>query len=305
MRVVLEVISGPLEGRQIPLQAGEVARFGRSHAADVSFPDDAEMSDVHFEVRRESGGCRLRDLDSSGGTKLNGQIISETVFHNGDEIMAGRTGIVARIEGGSNLGEETSGEHDPSEGVEDLPPQTAVELVAELELEDESIELLTPDQTPSEFVDVLIADEQFADAVRVLAIWLSKRKAVWWAYLCVRNVLGEGLSPTDAAVLEAAHVWVTTPDEEHRRAAMSAAEACQFEGAASWVALAAFWSGGSLAPPDSPEVLPNERLTSQGVTAALMMCVTQGDATKITERYQAMLSTGDEVANGDLVLPEA
>jgi len=85
-------------------------------------------------------------------------------------------------------------------------------------------------------------------------------------------------------------------DEEDRRAAGATAEATEFNGPPSWAALAAFWSGGSLAPPELPEVPPGEALTAQAITGALMMAATHGDPLKAADRYRGFLEEGKKLA---------
>jgi pSer/pThr/pTyr-binding forkhead associated (FHA) protein len=56
------------------------------------------MSGQHFAVEYGRKSCRLRDLNSRNGTKLNGEPITDMVLKGGDQIYAGRTDFVVRIE---------------------------------------------------------------------------------------------------------------------------------------------------------------------------------------------------------------
>jgi len=58
-------------GRRIVLNEA-VTRLGRAPDCDVLIPD-RRASRLHAEVRREAGGFTLVDLDSTNGTRLNGQ----------------------------------------------------------------------------------------------------------------------------------------------------------------------------------------------------------------------------------------
>src|SRR2546422_1026716 len=49
-------------------------------------------------VNCDARACGLRDLNSRNGTKLNGEMVAEAVLKNGDQIHAGRTNFVVRIE---------------------------------------------------------------------------------------------------------------------------------------------------------------------------------------------------------------
>jgi len=97
MKLVLEVTSGPLEGQQIVANIGETVSIGRTPKASNPVADNF-MSGAHFAVECGAEGCRLRDLNSRNGTKLNGELVTEAVIKTGDQIHAGRTNFAVRIE---------------------------------------------------------------------------------------------------------------------------------------------------------------------------------------------------------------
>jgi hypothetical protein len=97
MRLLLEIRSGPNAGTQIPLTPGQPLHIGRNPKAEHPFPNDPRMSGFHCAFECDARGCRLRDLDSSNGTFLNGARIKEASLANGDEIRAGNTILVFRI----------------------------------------------------------------------------------------------------------------------------------------------------------------------------------------------------------------
>ena len=301
MPIILQVTSGPSEGQKIQLQSGQLVQIGRSARSDFSFPQDAAMSDTHLALECNYQGCRLTDLDSRAGTLLNGQKVVDAVLRDGDQITAGHTTFHVRIQpaaAGSSAGQARTGQSKST-------PQTAAEFCKEQELElaEAAAALLDDKQSPIEFVDVLTEEALFADAVRVLAHLLPKREAVWWASRCVRDSCGDGLAADQAAALDAAERWVAEPNETNRRAAESAAEAAGNEGSASMVALAAFWGGGSLAPPDLPEVTPDARLTGKGIVGALMLAA-HADPQHAADNFRTFLDKGREIMDGKTDLPE-
>src|SRR6266496_1973563 len=97
MILTLEVTSGPLQGKKIEARLGETVSIGRTPKASAPLADNF-MSGAHFAVECDANGCRLRDLNSRNGTKLNGELVTEAVLKNGDQIHAGRTNFVVRIE---------------------------------------------------------------------------------------------------------------------------------------------------------------------------------------------------------------
>lgn len=305
MRVILQVTAGPSVGRQIPLQVGEIARFGSSTIADVCFPDDVQLSAVHFEVACYADRCLLRNLPSSSGTFVNDKLVTEAELTHGDTILAGSTRLSAKIQGvpSDERTEAAEAEEPPSHDSSPEKPSTLAEVCGLLELDEESVQWLQPEHTPDTFLTTLVGHQKFDDAIRLLSYFLPKREAVWWAYHSVQELLGKSFSTDEQAVMDAVLAWLKEPNDSNRRAAMQAAEADEFQSAASWVGLAAFWSDGSLAPPDLPEVVPDACLTSQGVTAALLLTANQGDLNQSVQKYQSILKAGKEIRSGSLPLP--
>lgn len=70
----------------------EVFTIGAGADADLQLRDD-DASDLHVEVRKTPQGFRLIDLETKGGTVVNGQPINQHVLGNGDTIEIGETRI--------------------------------------------------------------------------------------------------------------------------------------------------------------------------------------------------------------------
>lgn len=296
MRLILEVTSGPSEGRMIPLQAGEIARFGRSDFADVCFPGDADMAEVHFELQCELNGCSLRDVAGDGQTLLNEKPVSESKFDNGDVIVAGQTRLLATIEG-MILREDqpaVSPATQETQAEEQKGAPLAIDFCQSLDLEEGSLRLLHPGMSVAAFVEELTNNEQFPDAIRVLSIFLPKHEAIAWAHHSVQLASTRELPAADQAAMDSVKTFLNEPNEENRRAAHAAAEATDFTSGASWVALAVFWSEGSIAREGLPVVEPDEQLCGQAVSGSLLMTATSGDPTRINDRYRKILEIGLE-----------
>ena len=97
MKFVLEITAGSGSGRKLLVALGNPLRIGRRPEADHAFPDDKQMSGLHFAVELTEKGCRLLDLNSSNGTFLNGARVKEAILANGDQIRAGATVFVVRM----------------------------------------------------------------------------------------------------------------------------------------------------------------------------------------------------------------
>src|ERR1035437_6132633 len=129
-----------------------------------------------------------------------------------------------------------------------------VAIATVAELGEEAMALVRPELHPLDFVALLMEKALFADAVRFIAHALPKREAVWWGWVCARRAAGEDPPPKVKAVLDATERWGAQPNEDNRRSAMAAAQKAELGTAAGCAGLAAFFSGGSLAPPDAPGV---------------------------------------------------
>ena len=301
MQVILEAVEGPAVGTRLLVRQGQIVRVGRTEWADYSLPADEELSEIHFELDFAAEGCCLR---SQGGavTKVNGEPATEVWLREGDQVTAGQTTFTVHMPQGmpqSDLDEadgSTGDEAASDAAAEEKSPETAADYCQRIKLSDDAGALLTDELLPPEYLQALTDAEKFPDALKFLAVWLPKPEAVRWACGCVGDLLGDQFGDKDTAAIEAAEAWAAEPEEKQRRAAEAAAKACDQKGPAYWLAQAAFWSGGSLTPPDMAEVPPEEGLTARGIAAALVMAAT-ADPSQTKQRYRAFLDEGRTLAD--------
>ena len=171
------------------------------------------------------------------------------------------------------------------------------EISAVAELGEEAMALLRPDLHPLDYVALLMEKALFPDAVRFIAHALPKREAVWWAWVCARRAAGESPQPQIKAALAATEKWIAQPDENNRRLAMAAAEKAELGTAAGCAGLAAFFSGGSIAPPNAPAVPPGEFLTAKAVSGAVIFAAVAREPEKAPERFRSFVAQGLDVTN--------
>ena len=96
MQIFLEVRFGRNAASRLVMHSARPVRLGRTSKADHVFPDDQQMSSLHFSIEPSEKGYILRDLNSRNCTFLNGARVSKAPA-NGDEIRAGNTLSVFRI----------------------------------------------------------------------------------------------------------------------------------------------------------------------------------------------------------------
>ena len=137
----------------------------------------------------------------------------------------------------------------------------------------------------------------YPDAVRFIAHALPKREAVWWGWVCARRSAGENPPPKIKAALDATEKWIAQPSDDNRRSAMAAAQKAELGTAAGCAGLAAFFSGGSLAPPDAPLVPPGEFLAAKAVSGAVIFAAVAKEPERAPERFRSFVAQGVEVTN--------
>lgn len=80
---VLQVTSGPLTGKLFPID--KVTTLGRGAACDITIPE-SRLSREHAKLAVVSGALVVKDLESSNGTFLNGQQITQARPDHNDEL---------------------------------------------------------------------------------------------------------------------------------------------------------------------------------------------------------------------------
>jgi hypothetical protein len=175
------------------------------------------------------------------------------------------------------------------------PDSTAHKLATVSELGEEAMALVRAEMHPRELVESLMEKLLFPDAVRLVAHALPKREAVWWAWVCARRAAGDAPAPPIKAALDATEKWIAQPTDELRRQAMDAAQTAGLGTGAGCAGLAAFFSGGSLAPPDAPPVPPGEYLTAKAVSGAVIFAAVSKEPEKAPEKFRAFVAQGLEV----------
>jgi hypothetical protein len=321
-RAFLEIVDGPGKGRRILLRDGQVRYVGRTTQADDACPENPTMSSVHFSVRWFAGQCELKDLNSANGTWRHGKKVTEALLSAGDEIKVGKATFRLVVDDGEGARSaepfEATARSDTH--VDNIAAQlaaaeaakgpnpllatglavnSAAALPAEAQLSDASKAMLVDDMPVPQFVELLASREQFLDALRVVAHALAKRSAVDWACRCVRAGAGDDLTPLDEAPIKAAEAWVADPSEALRRKAEAAAAAAEHKTPASWAAMAAFWSSGSMAPPTSPVIPPAPHLTAHAASGAAMLAAVAKQPEKAPQRYAEFLRIGKELMGGE------
>ncbi|MCO6509385.1 MAG: PrsW family intramembrane metalloprotease [Aridibacter famidurans] len=99
MKLRLTVVNGSIGGQVFELETGHLL-IGRSANCSVKFDPlvDNIVSSQHAFIYATDDGFLVRDNESTNGTFLNGERISEARLNPGDVLTFGRDGIQARID---------------------------------------------------------------------------------------------------------------------------------------------------------------------------------------------------------------
>jgi len=172
-------------------------------------------------------------------------------------------------------------------------------ICKDIDVGPEAKKCLEAESDPVAYLNALMEQNLYVDAVRFLARALPKREATWWACLSARCTVNEKSPPELITALTAAEAWVFSPTEPNRRKSHTAAQAANFDNAASWAAMAAFWSEGNMAPEDVPAVVPPpDNLSSKAVAGAVMLSAVQTQPEKADEKYVFFIEQAIDIANG-------
>ena len=99
MRVILDVLQGPHQGRQFVFDRHDTFIVGRSRFVHCSVPEDGGMSRDHFLIEVNPPRCEVRDLGSTNGTYVNEERVERLRLNSGDRITAGQSVFQVRVEG--------------------------------------------------------------------------------------------------------------------------------------------------------------------------------------------------------------
>ncbi len=172
-----------------------------------------------------------------------------------------------------------------------------VQISTVAELGEEAMALVRPELHPLDLVALLMEKSLFPDAVRFIAHALPKREAVWWGWVCARRAAGDNPPPKTKGALDATERWIAQPSEDNRRLAMAAAQKADLGTSAGCAGLAAFFSGGSLGPPEAPPVPPGEFLTAKAVAGAVIFAALAKQPELAPEKFRSYVAQGVEVTN--------
>lgn len=330
----LVVRSGEQWKRVAELAAGCPVIVGRLEACDIAFPQDMEMSGRHLMLEALADGtCYFRDQGSTNGTFLNEKSATEGVLTDHDVLRCGDTILsVSLKESGPSksqpnpqspskpasqalpiIGSDKTGTapriqtaKPPQDGnlaslaqVKGFLAEEASVIWTENGLKEDVPIEPRPGEAVSDFAMRLAASQDDNSSLKFLSAALPKRPAVWWLTLCIRSVEERLVDPA-LELLSVVEAWVKDPNETNRRRAMEIAQKMEFSNGIAWAGVAAFWSHGSMGPPEAPFVPPAPNLYMKAVFGSAALTAVQHVPEKAPERRRQFTDLAVRIANGAL-----
>ncbi|HEY4031379.1 MAG TPA: hypothetical protein VGM25_13600 [Caulobacteraceae bacterium] len=153
---------------------------------------------------------------------------------------------------------------------------------------------------PAAYFEQLRGAGRLADATQFLGHALPRLEAVAWAARTVRDLPpADGKADrADELALRATLFWIGDPTENRRYAAYNAAMACRVGSAERLAALAAFFSGGSIAPAELAPVHAPKEASNRFAAGAVMLAA--GRTADMTGALAKALDAGVIIANRGL-----
>lgn len=173
--------------------------------------------------------------------------------------------------------------------------------LSELPLSEAAQQLLNTCDTARRFIRELQQQGLESDGLKVLPHLLPHRVSVWWGCLCAWDAQRSHSADAHHLAIEAVVRWVLLPSETNRRTCEHFGRALGLGVSPGALAMAAFWSTGSMSAPEFPHVAPPTELTSQVIGGVLHMAAVERDAHRFANQYRQYLAIGLEVAAGRLL----
>src|SRR5690349_4849299 len=150
------------------------------------------------------------------------------------------------------------------------------------------------DEGALEFLHRLSEEEDWDAAISYCAYLLPRREAVWWGCQSLRRIQPHR-GPQDTRAIELAEAWVREPEEDRRLSALSFGTEGDHRAPATWMALAAGWSGGNVLPDFGyAHAMPEQ--TARAIRAGLLGAMGWVSTDKMASVMKPCLEEGIELA---------
>lgn len=303
MPAILKALNGEEFVEIAELKDGQAMILGRNFDADIAVAGDPKISGNHLKMVIQGGQVQIEDLQSTNGTFVKDERVMQAQLALGDSFRCGGTQFVVVDESAAAM-RTTMTEVDAvpisAPKVAATPAfsePTAKSVVDRFQIADQLAQAPGDDESTADFAIRLANGEEPNHCVTFMAYALEKRTAVWWLTQCIEQVESI-LDDHDRLMLQLAEKWVQDPSDANRRQAMAHAEKLEMSTPSCWAGVGAFWSGGSMAPPDAPVVEPKDNLAGKAISGGAILASVFRKPEHAFEKQKSFIQIGVDIAEG-------
>jgi hypothetical protein len=174
-----------------------------------------------------------------------------------------------------------------------IPPEPAARMLSGVHTKLDTV-VDAPASTPvEEFLALLSEKEAWVDVLRMLAIALPSREAVWWACIAARDI-GDPKKPTPC--VKAAEAWVFEPSDGNREAVRKSLENIYVDDDTDLVATAAMYAPGNMGSGDMAEYPAPAGAVSSCVFGMNMLSLSRAENFDV--QMQLLIDRALDIARG-------
>ena len=151
-------------------------------------------------------------------------------------------------------------------------------------------ELAREDLSSSQYLEILQNNSLFQDAVFFRAHELPTHRAIEWGAACIRELRAPDKKQDGQDSLDSVGRWLKTSNDPTRWAAKESADKAGISSPADLLAMAVFFSGGSMTPPGSPDTPPPPYAARKMVAGSIAAAVLSQTPEKAADRYKLALT---------------
>ncbi|MGE3803850.1 MAG: hypothetical protein AB7K24_04145 [Gemmataceae bacterium] len=170
---------------------------------------------------------------------------------------------------------------------------------ARIQLSPEGQQLLRADLAVETCFELLLEQGCYADARRLLAQALPRRRGLWWGLVCARDYYQAACPPRVTDVLDIVDDHVKTRSEESRRRAEEVGMGHAPDDLTGCLALAVFFSGDSISAPDLPTIAPKPYVAGRFVEVAVYLAAVLKDPLCYKDHLRRYLQLGCEMLHAN------
>lgn len=309
------------------LQPGKLLTIGRIAENDVVVEDDHLMSSRHVTLLQNGDVCELKDLQSTNGTFIDDELVSEAELQHGDKFRCGQTefqidwqtqpkpaeadspkvadappevtGTVVQISEETAVGpadeDLCNAEVDLTEGYHS---DVAVEVVEKFAIAEKLPIPAEEAESTGQFARRLLNFEDGLEAIRFISCALPRKLSIAWGLVCLRTVGRKGAH--DEELIQFVQAWLDDPSDANRRAGYQVVQQNELESAAAMLATAVFYAHGSSTPVEAPYVASPYDLYATLVFVAVIIASADGTPEEVLTTRREFVVNAEQIANGKL-----